>query len=317
MTDALHIISPGSYTTVQDMGRFHAYHMGVPVSGSLDDFAHQIANWLVGNSQDSAVLEMSMIGAKFDVICETDMAVTGARMNLRVNGSPCPGWTSIRVQPGDMVELGTVENGCRAYLAVTGGIDVPFVMGSRSTYVGGQLGGLKGRLLLSEDILPRGEGRLLNKPRSLPWFPLYPEKIFVRAIPGPHDDFFRNNLDRFFESTFTVTAQSNRMGCRLAGPEILRDTDAPQSIISEPIMPGNVQVPADGQPIVLLKEQTIGGYTNIATVISPDIFRMAQAGPGDTVQFIHVTLDEAHRIYRDWIRFLNEIEALLTDDQQL
>jgi len=313
MTDAFHIISPGAYTTVQDMGRFHAYHMGVPVSGSMDDYAHRVANWLVGNSSDLAVLEMSMIGAKFDVLCESDMAVTGARMNLRVNGRPCPEWTSIRMRPGDVVELGIAENGCRAYLAISGGIDVPFAMGSRSTYAGGLLGGLKGRPLLSGDILSRGEGRLLSKPRSLPWIPLYPEKISIRAIPGPHDNWFRNHLDRFFSSTFTVTAQSNRMGCRLVGPKILRDPDAPQSIISEPVIPGNIQVPADGQPIVLLKEQTIGGYTNIATVISSDIFRMAQARPGDTVRFIHVTLDEAHRIYRDWMRFLDETEALLID----
>lgn len=315
MTDALHIISPGSYTTVQDMGRFHAYHMGVPVSGSLDDFAHRIANWLVGNSSNCAVLEMSLIGAQFKVLCDADIAVTGARMNLQVNARPCPEWTSIRVRPGDEVELGVAENGCRAYLAISGGIDVPLVMGSRSTYVGGGMGGLEGRPLLAQDILPRGAGRLLNKPRSLPWVPLYPEKLFVRALPGPHDDSFLNHLDRFFVSTFTVTAQCNRMGCRLAGPEIHRDPDAPQSIISEPILPGNVQVPADGQPIVVLKEQTIGGYTSIATVISSDIFRMAQAKPGDTIRFIHVTLDEAHRIYREWMRFLDEIEVLLAGSQ--
>ncbi len=315
MTDALHIISPGPYTTVQDMGRFHAYHMGVPVSGSLDDFAHRIANWLVGNSSNCAVLEMSLIGAQSDVLCEADIAVTGARMNLRVNARPCPEWTSIRVRPGDVVELGMSENGCRGYLAISGGIDVPLVMGSRATYVGGRMGGLNGRPLLAEDILQRGAGRLLNKPRSLPWVPLYPEKLFIRALPGPHDDCFRNHLDRFFSSIFTVTAQSNRMGYRLAGPEIHRDPDAPHSIISEPIVPGNVQVPADGQPIVLMKEQTIGGYTNIATVISSDIFRMAQAKPDDTIRFIHVTLDEAHRIYRDWMGFLDEIEVLLSEGQ--
>jgi allophanate hydrolase subunit 2 len=187
-------------------------------------------------------------------------------------------------------------------------------MGSRSTYVGGQLGGLKGRLLLPGDILPRGEGRLLEKPRSLPWIPLYPEKIFIRAIPGPHDDCFRNHMDLFFSSVFTVTEKSNRMGCRLYGPEIIRDPKAPESIISEPIMPGNVQVPADGQPIIILKEQTIGGYTNIATVISPDIFRMAQARPGDIVQFINVSLDEAHRIYRDWTSFLGDVKELLAGE---
>lgn len=315
MTDALRIISPGSYTTVQDMGRFHAFHMGVPVSGSLDDFAHRIANWLVGNSSNCAVLEMSLIGAQLKVLCDADIAVTGARMNLRVNAEPCPEWTSIRVRPGDEVELGMAENGCRAYLAISGGIDVPLVMGSRSTYVGGGMGGLNGRLLQAQDILPRGSGRLLNKPRRLPWVPLYPEKLFVRALPGPHDDSFLNDLDRFFVSTFTVTTQCNRMGCRLSGSEIHRDPDAPQSIISEPILPGNVQVPADGQPIVVLKEQTIGGYTSIATVISSDIFRMAQVKPGDTIRFTQVTLDEAHRIYREWMRFLDEIEVLLAGSQ--
>lgn len=178
------------------------------------------------------------------------------------------------------------------------------------------MGGLKGRLLLSKDILHRGEGRLLKKPRSLPWIPLYPEKIAIRAIPGPHDDSFRNDQDKFFSATFIVTAQSNRMGCRLVGPKIFRDPDAPQSIISEPVMPGNVQIPADGQPIILLKEQTIGGYTNIATVISSDIFRMAQARPGDMVRFIHITLEKAHQIYQEWMCFLDEIKTLLTEDPQ-
>jgi biotin-dependent carboxylase-like uncharacterized protein len=313
MTDALHIISPGSSTTVQDMGRFAAYHMGVPVSGSLDDFAHRIANWLVGNSSQCAVLEMSMIGAQFDILCPADMSVTGADMRLHVNGQPHPQWTSIRVHPGDVVELGMAENGCRAYVAITGGINVPVVMGSRSTYLGGRVGGLAGRALLAGDILPRGEGQVRDNPRSLPWIPLYPDKIFIRAIAGPHDDWFRNSLDQFFSSGFTVTAQSNRMGYRLVGPEIRRDPDAPQSIISEPVMPGNVQIPADGQPIILLKEQTIGGYTNIATVISPDIFRIAQARPDDTVQFLRVELDEAHRVYREWLEFLKSIESLLMD----
>lgn len=313
MTDALRIISPGPCTTVQDMGRFHAYLIGVPVSGALDDYAAQIANWLVGNSSWCALLEMPMIGARIEILCAADIAVSGARMNLQVNGKPCRQWTSIRVQPGDVVELGFAENGCRAYLAITGGIDVAPVLGSRATYLGGMLGGFKGRALLAGDILQRGKGQLLNNPRSLPWFPLYPENICIRAIPGPHNDYFRDGLERFFTSPFKVTAQNNRMGYRLDGPSIDRDPDAPESIISEPIIPGNVQIPANGQPIVLLKEQTIGGYTNIATVISVDIWRIAQAKPDDSIRFLQVTLEEAHCIYREWRRFLTETEALLGD----
>jgi len=313
MTEALRIISPGPCTTVQDMGRFGAFESGVPVSGSLDDYAHRIANWLVGNSSGCAVLEMSVIGARFEVLCSADMAVAGASMNLHVNGKACPEWTSVRVRSGDVVELGIAENGCRAYLAISGGIDVPLVMGSRSTCAGATFGGYKGRPLSPGDILKRGEAILLKKPRELPWIPLYPEKIHVRAIPGPHDDCFRNHQERLFSSAYTVTEHSNRMGYRLSGPEIPRDSDAPQSIISEPVTPGNIQIPPDGRPIILLKEQTTGGYTIIATVISPDIFRIAQARPGDTVQFISVTLDEAHKIYRDWMRFLDDVKALLTE----
>ena len=314
MIDALHIISPGSFTTIQDLGRPGAYHLGVPPSGCLDDYAGRVANWLVGNPSEHAVLEMSMIGMNFDVLCDMDIAVTGAAMELRVNGRRCPGWTTIPVCSGDVVELGVAQNGCRAYLAVTGGIEVPVVMASRSTYTGGRLGGYQGRHLQSGDILKRGGGVRIQKPAALPWIPLYPDQTIVRAVSGPHDHFFQHSLDLFFSSTFTVSAQSNRMGYRLTGPEIFRDSEAPASIVSEPVTPGNIQVPPDGQPIVLLKEQTIGGYTNIATVISSDLFRIAQASPGSTVRFIRVTLEEAHRIYREWAEFLEEIHRLLSGD---
>lgn len=311
MTAALRILSSGLCTTVQDLGRFHAYHMGVPVSGALDDYAGRVANWLVGNPSECATLEMSMIGARMEILAPSDIAVTGAAMNPQINGRPCRQWASIRVKPGDILDLGAADNGCRAYLAISGGIEVPPVLGSRSTYLGGQLGGFKGRMLAAGDILKRGAGPLLRTPKSLPWFPLYPEDIFLRTIAGPHDSYFHNQLPLFFSTTFKVTAQCNRMGARLNGPPIDRDAAAPESILSEPIIPGNVQIPAGGQPIVLLKEQTIGGYTNIATVISIDIWRMGQAKPGDRVRFVQISLDEAYRFYREWASFLASTQALL------
>ncbi|WP_319588299.1 biotin-dependent carboxyltransferase family protein [uncultured Desulfobulbus sp.] len=314
MNQAFRILSPGPGATIQDLGRVHAYHLGVPASGALDDYAHRVANWLVGNPSTCATLEMAMIGACIEILGKADIAVTGARMNLRINGEPARQWTSLRVRPGDRLELGFAENGCRSFLAVTGGIDVPEVLASRSTYVGGKIGGFRGRALVSGDILPRGEGPLLKHSRSLPWIPLYPEPLVLRVIAGPHDQFFRQAQDRFFASTFRVTNQSNRMGCRLSGPSVDRDPEAPASIVSEPVVPGNIQIPADGQPIILLKEQTIGGYTCIATVVTADLWRIAQVKPGDTVKFTRVSLEEGQCIYWQWMEFLADTELLLAGD---
>ena len=314
MINALRILSPGPYTSIQDLGRYGAASLGVPISGVIDDYAGQIANWLVGNGAGAAVLEMTLVGASLEFLAPADIAITGAAMQPTLNGQPCRQWTSIRVQGGDILTLGTAANGCRAYLAISGGIVVPVVLGSRATYVGGRLGGLAGRLLAAGDVLQRGDTPLRNDNRTLPWFPLYPETILLRTIAGPHDDHFRKNLGRFFSTTFTLTAQSDRMGVRLAGTPIERDESADASILSEPIIPGNVQIPADGRPIILLKEQTIGGYTAIATVISIDIWRIGQAKPGDSVRFVEISLEEAHRLYRQWSRFLKEIQNLLAKE---
>jgi antagonist of KipI len=311
MKDVFRIISPGPYTTVQDRGRFDYQDMGVPVSGALDLFAYGVANLLVGNAGGYAALELTFMGPHLEVMCEADIAVTGAEMDFTVNGEPAPGWVSIRVGRGDIVRFGQARSGCRAYLAVTGGIDVPVVMGSRSTYVGGRLGGFDGRPLKPDDVVRRGVGDLLRRKRSLSRFPALSTEIILRAIPGPQDDCFGAGLDLFYSSTFTVTAQADRMGYRLDGPQVPRREGAPRSIVSEPTVPGNVQVPADGQPIILLVEQTLGGYTKIATVISPDLSSVAQAKPGDSVRFVRVTVEEAHSVVREWARYKAEVEAFL------
>lgn len=311
MSDVFKVISPGPLTTIQDAGRTAFQHMGVPVSGALDRYALHVANCLVGNRAECAVLEATLAGARLEVLAEADIALTGAASALTINGAAAPGWTSIRVRPGDVVDAGVPESGCRSYLAVGGGFDVPLVMGSRATYLGGRLGGLGGRALQAGDILRRGPARLLAAPRRLPWFPIHGSEVVLRAVPGPQDGYFRSALATFFESPFTVSAQANRMGYRLEGPALLREPDAPASIVSEPIVAGNVQVPADGQAIILLNEQTLGGYAKIATVITPDLFKVAQAKPGDTVRFAPVTVAEAGAIARQWATFLSEIQALL------
>ena len=312
VNQALRIISPGPAATVQDLGRTQAVHLGVPVSGALDDYALRVANWLVGNTETCATLELTMQGGRMEFLAEADIALTGAPMGPRLNGEAVRQWCSLRVQPGDRLELGFAHSGCRTCLAIGGGIDVPEILGSRSTYLGGGVGGHQGRVLAAGDLLCRGDGPLLEVPRHLPWTPIYPETVLLRAIPGPHDEYFRQSLEPFFAADFLLTPQSNRMGCRLAGTAVERDPGAPASIVSEPVTPGNIQIPADGQPIILLGEQTIGGYTCIATVLACDLWRLAQARPGNTIRFVRVSLAEGYAIHREWNGFLVETCRLLS-----
>ena len=293
--------NPGPMTTVQDLGRLAFLDRGVPLSGALDPFACRVANLLVGNPEDVAVLEITVMGPTLEVLTSADIALTGADMGMTVNREPVRGWRSVGVNPGDIIRIPRAASGCRACLAVTGGIDVPPMMGSRSTFVRAKIGGVQGRGLIKGDVLRRGAGGLLDRPRELPgeWIPRYAREIALRAVPGPQDDAFREGIGAFFGASYEVTQQADRMGCRLLGPVVHRDAGSPESIVTEPTMPGNVQVPADGQPIILLVEQTSGGYAKIATVITADLPNVAQAMPGNVVRFERVTLEDAHRLYRE------------------
>jgi len=311
--DLFSVLTPGAYTTVQDGGRYGFQQMGIPVSGALDSFAFQTANMLVGNPAGHAVLEITIIGPRLEMLAEADLAVTGARMGMMLNDRPVQGWQSFRVKPGDVLDIGQVKSGCRAYLAVSGGIEVAEVMGSRSTYVGGRIGGYHGRPLKQGDILAVGKAVLQSGNRQLPeqWVPDYSADIVLRAVIGPQDDFFTDGLAILFESEFMVSTKADRMGYRLQGAGIIHREGVPKSIISEPSMPGGIQIPADQQPIVLLVEQTVGGYTKIATVISTDLTRVAQATPGDPVRFEQVTLETAHSLYRENQRLMQQIDDYL------
>jgi biotin-dependent carboxylase-like uncharacterized protein len=308
--------NPGSMTTVQDLGRPAFLDRGVPLSGALDPIACRIANLLVGNLEEAAVLEITVMGPALEVLASADIALTGAEMGMTVNGNPVRGWRTLRVHPGDVIRIPRVVQGCRAYLAVAGGIDVPRVMGSRATFAKAKIGGVAGRGLIKGDILQRGEGNPLPSPRELParWIPQYPPQIALRVVPGPQDDLFHEGIDAFFGASYEVTQQTDRMGCRLAGPVVRRDGGAPESIVTEPTMPGNVQVPADGQPIILLVEQTSGGYAKIATVVTADLPKVAQITPGNIVRFERVTLEMAHHLYREQLQRLQQVREHLQHD---
>jgi len=308
--DVFSVLTPGAYTTVQDKGRYGYQQMGIPVSGVLDSFAFSVANMLVGNPAGCAVLEITVMGPRLEILSKADIAITGAEMGMTLNDRPVECWKSFRVKSGDILDIHQVKNGCRAYLAVSGGIDVPDVMGSRSTYVGGNIGGYYGRSLKQGDIIKRGKKLLLDTKRHLSsaMIPQYSSNVVIRAVPGPQDDFFDEGLKTLIKSEFMVSAKADRMGYRLQGPVIKHREEMPKSIISEPSVPGGIQVPADGQPIILLVEQTVGGYTKIATVISTDLSKVAQATPGDTICFEEVTLETAHTLYRDRQKLMQELE---------
>ena len=312
------VVSPGLFTTVQDKGRYGYLRYGVPINGAMDSFAAQSANLLVGNHEDAAVLECTVAGPTFVVLDQADVAVTGADMEVTVNGRTMANWSSFRVKTGDVLAIGQARSGCRGYLAVTGGIEVPRVFGSRSCYVGAGIGGFQGRPLQKEDRLARGIGPLLPAPRRLPeeLVPQYSDRIVLRAIPGPQDDFFDEGLATFFAAEFEVSHEANRTGYRLTGPTIPMKPGKPPGIISEASVPGGVQIPPNGQPIILLAEQTVGGYAKIATIISSDLHLIGQAIPGSTIRFRRIDLPGACELRRKRQRLVEAIKALLelTDD---
>jgi len=293
------VVKPGAYTTVQDRGRFSYQQFGVPVCGVVDSFAYRVANALVGNFQGQAVLEATIFGPTLKALNHGLIAVTGGNLSPVLNNTPLPMWESVAIHPEDILQFKGIKSGCRAYIAVAGGIDVPLVMGSRSTYVAGKIGGINGRPLEAGDRLNKGEeiGKVGGRvPSDL--IPIYSNDIEIRVILGPQDDYFSEGIEKFFTSTFKVSTKADRMGYRLEGDPITHKEGVDKSIIYEPSVPGGIQVPPDGQSIILLVEQTVGGYTKIATVISSDISKVGQAKPGDQIHFRQVELDEAHQILK-------------------
>jgi biotin-dependent carboxylase-like uncharacterized protein len=296
------VVDGGMLTTVQDLGRYGYQRYGVPTSGAMDLFSLRAANRLVGNSDEAACLEMTLAGPRLRFVAPATIAVTGADLGARLDGDAMPTWRSVLVEPGAELWFAGPQAGIRAYLAVGGAVDVPLVLGSRSTYTRSRLGGLDGRRLQAGDALhiaserPAVLGGTLHLPVAQR--PVCGHSHVLRVVLGPQDDrFTAAGIATFLSSTYTVGPQSDRMGYRLSGPRIehVRGPD----IISDGTPFGAVQVAGDGVPIVLLADRgTAGGYTKIATVIGPDIPTLAQAGPGDTVTFESVGLDEAYAAVR-------------------
>ncbi len=312
MSDAIRVLFPGAFTTIQDIGRFGYQAYGVPVSGCLDRYAHTAANALVGNADHAATLELTILGPRLEFLRPCWIALAGGDLQPVLNGSPLPQWRAVEVSKGDLLVFKGVKSGCRAYLAIDGGFDVPKVMDSRSTYPPGGIGGLDGRPLRAGDTLRKGKGKAPGE-KYLPekFIPPYPREIIVHVIPGPQASFFED-IEAFYKSPYEVTAKADRMGYRLKGPTLTFKSSAPKSIISEAIVPGAIQVPADGQPIVLMGEQTVGGYAKIGVLATPDLWRIAQLRPGDKVRFEKTDIKTAQQEYREAMAQLRTIREVLS-----
>ena len=306
--EALEILHGGTFTTIQDFGRRGYQQFGMPTAGAMDITSLRLANRLVQNDEGQACLEITFIGLRLLAIQDLVIAITGGNLMPKVNGFPLSMWQTVSLRKNSEISFTGVRDGIRSYLAVAGGIQVPEVMGSRSTYIRGGIGGLEGRPLRRGDLL-----RIGPHCRRLPlcklkeeFIPHYGREWKTRVIMGPQDDYFsKKGIDTFTSSEYTVTPQSDRMGYRLEGPVIEHRRAA--DIISDATCLGSIQVPGHGLPIILLSDrQTTGGYPKIATAITVDVYDLGQAKPGDRVRFSPISIVEAHRIRKDYERHMKE-----------
>jgi len=289
----------GPLTTVQDLGRAGYLRVGIPASGPMDREAFVLANRLVGNADGAAGLECTLIGPRLEFADERVLAVTGADMVATLNGAEAPRWHAFTVKAGDIVRLGPAKSGVRAYVAVSGGLDTPLALGSRATYLRGQLGGLGGRAVKKGDRIPLGPSGSRRVGRVRPErIPDYSSESAIRVVLGPQDDRFTpRGIAAFLEGPYEMLPQSDRMGARLRGPFV--EHTRGHDIVSDGIPLGGIQVVGDGQPIVLLVDrQSTGGYTKIATVCSSDIGRVGQIKPGQRLRFRRISVGEAHAALR-------------------
>ena len=304
MTGALKVLTPGLHTTVQDLGRVGYQALGVPVSGALDGFALRLGNALVGNPPGTAALEILYRGPSIEVAADTvRVAVAGVGASLLIGaegGRAVAAWQSVAVARGEVVQIIPGPDSVCAYLAVEGGIAVPPVLGSASTYVRAGLGGFAGRALRQGDLVPLAQGQAPPRPeRHLPTPPAAEGGQPIRVILGPQQEYFTAEaVAALLGAEFRVSNSADRMGMRLDGP-LLRHRQG-WDIVSDAIATGAIQVPGSGQPILLLADhQTTGGYPKIATVISADLPVVGRRRPGDPVRFAAVDVAEAEQLARD------------------
>lgn len=323
----LRIDKEGLQTTVQDLGRSGFQKYGVIASGVMDPYAHRLANSLVGNAETNATIEITLMGPQLTFMADCLIALTGGDLSPTLNGVAVKMWRPIFVKEGSKLSFGKSVSGCRTYLAISGGIAVDDVMNSRSTYLRAGIGGFNGRALQKGDIVPFGESppmiegfleKLAEKSKEasflqVDWtlmaeaIPVYQPEATVRVIEGRQAHLFDERSQEFFlNQAFQVSSNSDRMGYRLNGPELT--LKEPQELVSEAVSFGSIQVPPDGQPIILMADrQTTGGYPKIGQVAAIDLPKVSQLKPGESIRFEKISLEEAQRAIVKERRLIDEL----------
>lgn len=303
---ALKIIKPGLSTSVQDLGRPGFFHLGIPIGGAMDRLAMRAANMLVGNPEDAAGLEGVFLGPEIEFTEDCVVAVTGADMPMTLDGEAVEGWTSFAAKAGQTLSFGFLKTGARIYIAVSGGIATEPDLGSRSTYPIGALGGVEGRPIVEGDVIPIGKGDLSTAGRSVPAElrrgPGTPAEL--RVLPGLYWNRLTDAAGKaFFEDTWTVAPEADRMGYRFRGGRPLEFVDReppfgagsdPSNIIDGCYSYGSIQVPGGTEPIVLHRDAVSGGgYFTLGAIISADMDLIGQLQPNTAVNFVKVDMAQA------------------------
>jgi antagonist of KipI len=312
---ALRVLRAGILSTVQDLGRYGSQRFGVPVGGVMDQYSHRVANLVVGNDEREATLEITLAGPRLEFTSEALIGLCGGDFESTIGGRPVPMARPVQVRAGSVLDIGSCRLGCRMYLAILGGFDVPLVMGSKSTYLGGEFGGYEGRALRRGDVLPTGEATAASYPEldsvaeegrafRYPRWSVKANSAFlahnhhrIRFVPGRHWERFGEDVrHQFCNTEFRIGLDSDRMGYRLEGLALA--PDPPIEIQSEAVTFGSIQIPPDGRPIVLMaNRQTVGGYPRMGEVASVDLPLLAQLPPRDTVRFEPITLESSQKLY--------------------
>jgi len=313
----IHVIRPGDFTTIQDAGRWGYQAWGMPVSGAMDPYAYQAANWLAGNAPGAAALEFTGNGGMLHFDSGGFAALTGADMQATLNGRPVKPWSSFVLPAEGTLTLRKAVSGHRAYLAVWGGLEVPLVMGSRSTYTPAGIGGLNGRALRIGDILSVGlAAGTPPPPRVLPprWRPAYAHEWQLAVILGPQDEWFRPaEKQKFFFSAYRLTAGADRLHYALSGPSL---TVAAPDMVSAASGWGAVEVPSGGQPLIVTPDHgTTRGFAKIGYVMQADFSKLAQAVSGDCLHFVCTTVAEATTAYRRQQEQLDKLRMYVSKGQ--
>lgn len=320
------VIKPGLATTVQDAGRPGYYHLGIPQSGALDQYALRLANLLVGNDEGAAALECCLLAPELEFREDAVFAVSGAQLDIRLDGQSLDGNAAHRARAGQTLRFGFMRSGARAYLAVAGGIDVPVVLGSRSTYGLGAFGGFLGRKLVAGDVLPMGAGAVHSAAgRKAPpeLLTAAPKELSLRVLPGLYFDRLEAaSAESFFADTWSVAPEADRIGYRYRGGRALAFKPReqpfgagsdPSNIVDAGYPYGSIQVPGGSEPIILHRDAVSGGgYAMIGTVISADMDKIAQMQPNHKARFVRVDMPQALAARAEYRARLDRLRAALS-----